>query len=201
MVQAVGGTSSYYGYAPTGTTTVGTTSTSSTVNPYQTDAYSGGAYYAAPSMAASGSISSIVSDPAAASRMSLFLINTPERLLKVGAGLGVVGRFFVNMMAGSVPLFTSSAQQTQIKQNVFNWLSSADLLRVGATPNQTRFLQDSGIWNVQDLTLYVNPADQAVLAQRLAGAAAVRGMVAESPSAGQVATWVQAAIQLPKYSF
>lgn len=200
MVQAVGGTSSPYGYVPVqGTTAVASTNTY-TANPYQTDAYSGN-YYAAQSMAAQGGISAIVSDPSAASRMSLFLINTPDRLLKVGAGLGVVGRFFVNMLSGSVPLFTSSAQQAQVKQNVFGWISSADLLRVGATPNQTRLLQDVGLWNVQDLTLYVNPADQAVLSQRLAGAAAARGLMAEAPNAGVVGAWVQAAIQLPKYSF
>lgn len=201
MVQAVAGTSSYYGYTPVQGAAVVAPASGYTASAYQMDTYSGGSYYPAQSMAAEGGISAIVSDPSAASRMSLFLINSPDRLLKVGAGLGVVGRFFINMLAGSVPLFTSSAQQAQIKQNVFGWLSSADLLRVGATPNQTRMLQDVGIWNVQDLTLYGNPADQAVLAQRLMGAAAARGLGAEAPHAGMVGAWVQAAMQLPKYSF
>lgn len=202
MVQAVGGTSSYYAYPPVqGTAGVAPVSGYTTASAYQMDSYGGSSYYSAQSMAAQGSISAIVSDPAAASRMSLFLINTPDRLLKVGAGLGVVGRFFIHMLAGSVPLFTSSAQQAQIKQNVFTWLSSADLLRVGATPQQTRLLQDVGIWNVQDLTLYVNPADQAVLAQRLTSAAMARGMPTEAPNAAVVGAWVQAAIQLPKYHF
>lgn len=202
MVQAVGGSSSYYGYAPVQRAASVPTTSSAAVNPYLADSYTGGNdYYAPMSMAAQGGIGSIVGDSAAASRLSAFLINTPERLLKVGAGLGVVGRFVVNVLSGSVPMFTSSAQQAQIKQNVFGWISSADLLRTGATPNQTRMLQDVGIWNVQNLTLYTNPADQAVLAQRLAGAAAARGLMMEAPNQGMVSAWVNAAMGLPKYNF
>jgi hypothetical protein len=202
MVQAVGGSSSPYGYAPVQGAAPVATAPSAYTNPYQADSYRGGSdYYAPMSMAAQGGIGSIVGDSAAASRLSAFLINTPDRLLKVGAGLGVVGRFFVNVLSGSVPMFTSSAQQTQVKQNVFGWISSADLLRTGATPNQTRLLQDVGIWNVQNLTLYGNPADQAVLAQRLAGAAAARGMMGEAPNQGMVGAWVNASMALPKYSF
>ncbi|MGE3727721.1 MAG: hypothetical protein AB7I41_19335 [Candidatus Sericytochromatia bacterium] len=201
MVQAVGGSSSYYGYAPVQRSASVTTVPSSTVNPYLADSYTGGSDYSPMSMAAQGGIGAIVGDSAAASRLSAFLINTPDRLLKVGAGLGVVGRFFVNVLSGSVPMFTSSAQQAQIKQNVFGWISSADLMRTGASPNQTRMMQDVGLWNVQNLTLYTNPADQAVLAQRLAGAAAARGLMMEAPNQGMVSAWVNAAIGLPKYNF
>lgn len=202
MLQAVGGTPSPYNYAIQASRAAAPTASAYPTPTYQADSYTGGSnYYAPMSMAAQGGIGSIVGDSAAASRLSAFLINTPDRLLKVGAGLGVVGRFFVNVLSGSVPMFTSSAQQAQIKQNVFGWISSADLMRTGATPNQSRMMQDVGLWNVQNLTLYTNPADQAVLAQRLAGAAAARGLMAEAPNQGMVSAWVNAAIGLPKYNF
>lgn len=70
-------------------------------------------------------------------------------------------------------------------------------MRTGASPNQTRMMQDVGLWNVQNLTLYTNPADQAVLAERLAGAAAARGLMMEAPNQGMVSAWVNAAIGLP----
>lgn len=199
MVQAVGGTGSYYAYAPTQTSGYVAPAGATTTNPYQADAYAGGSY-ATTSMAASGTISAIVSDPSAASRFSLFMINSPSRLLTVGAKFGVVGRTFLNLLAGNVPLFTSSAQAAEISNNVRTWISSADLVRTGANPTHARLLQDVGVWNVADLAVYVNPADQAVLASRLAGAAAARGVM-DIPNQAMVASWVQAANQLPHYSY
>lgn len=200
MVQAVGGSSTYYPSSPTqGVTPVAPTGTPYT-GAYQSDVYSGTSY-APTSMAASGTISSIVTDPKAASRFSLFMINSPQRLLSIGGGMGAIGRGFINLLAGNIPLFTSAAESYQISNNVRLWLSSADLVRTGAAPAQATLLQDIGIWKAQDLSIYVNPADQAVLAQRMAGAAAARGMVGMAPSAGQVAMWVQTAIQAPKYEY
>lgn len=202
MVQAVGGSSGYYAYqsAPTGSAPA--TSYQTSPSPYQGDTYAGSSYYSSSvSMAASGSISAIVGDPKAASRFSMFMINSPERLLKVGAGLGVVGRGFLNLLAGNVPLFTSSAQSAEISHNVRTWLSSADLVRTGASPTHALLLQDVGVWRAQDLALYVNPADQAVLASRLAGAAAARGLGQFTPSAQMVGSWVQVSHQLTHYNY
>ncbi len=203
MVQSVGGQPSYYGYAPTqnGAPVAQTGAPGYAASAYQTDAYSGASYSNGVSMAASGSISSIVGDPQAASRFSLFMINSPERLLKVGGGMGVVGRAFLNLLAGATPIFTPAAQRAQISQNVRIWLSSADLVRTGPAPAQAALLQDVGIWRAQDLAVYGNPADQAVLAQRLAGAAAARGMVGAAPTPQQVGMWVISAQQVPKYSY
>lgn len=199
MVQAVGGPNPYYAYTPTqGAAPV--TTAGPGYSAYQADAYSG-ASYAPVSMAASGSISAIVTDPSAASRFSLFMINSPQRLLSIGGGMGSVGRAFLNLLAGNVPIFTSSAQRAEISNNVRLWLSSADLLRTGANPAQATCMQDVGIWKAQDLALYVNPGDQAVLAQRLAAAAAARGLMGSAPSAAQVGMWVQTALQVPKYNY
>lgn len=200
MVQAVGGSSAYYPSTPTqGVVPVAPTGTSYT-GAYQSDVYSGTSY-APTSMAASGTISSIVTDPKAASRFSLFMINSPQRLLSIGGGMGAIGRGFINLLAGNIPLFTSAAESYQISNNVRLWLSSADLVRTGAAPAQATLLQDIGIWKAQDLAIYVNPADQGVLAQRMAGAAAARGMMGVAPSAAQVGMWVQTAIQAPKYEY
>lgn len=203
MVQGVSGSNPYYGYAPPppagAPQAVGNTQGGQ--NPYQSDAYAGGGYYMAnTSMAASGSISSIVSDPKAASRFSLFMINTPDRLLTVGAGLGAVGRGFLNLLAGNVPFLTSSAQSTEISNNVRLWMSSADLMRTGANANHAVLLQDIGIWKAQDLAVYYNPADQAVLSQRMAGAAAARG-ITDVPTPAMIGGFVQAANQVNHYSY
>lgn len=200
MVQAVGAPNPYYAYGSTGSAAPVAPTGYAPQSGYTMDAYSG-ASYATASMAASGSISAIVSDPKAASRFSLFLINTPQRLLSVGGGMGVVGRAFLNMLAGNVPLFTSAAERAQISNNVRLWLSSADLVRTGAAPAQATLLQDVGVWTAQDLAIYVNPADQNVLAQRLAGAAGARGWGGAAPSAQQVGMWVASAVQLPKYNY
>lgn len=199
MVQGVGGTNPQYGYQPVQYSQPTAYAASAPANPYSQDGYSGGSYAMA-SAAASGSISAIVSDPKAAGRFSMFMINTPDRLLKVGAGLGAVGRGFLNLLAGNVPFFTSSAESAQISSNVRLWMSSADLVRTGASPIQATLLQDVGIWNAQDLSVYVNPADQGVLASRLAGAAAARGVM-EAPSAQQVGAWVAVANQVTHYNY
>ena len=103
MVQAVGGTNTYYPSTPTqGVAPVAPTGGTYT-GAYQTDAYSGTSY-APTSMAASGTISSIVTDPKAASRFSLFMINSPQRLLSIGGGMGAIGRGFINLLAGNIPL-------------------------------------------------------------------------------------------------
>lgn len=201
MVQAVGASNTYYGYAPTqGAAPVAPTG-GSYGSAYTADAYSGSSYATGTSMAASGSISAIVNDPKAASRFSLFLINSPSRLLAVGGGMGVVGRAFLNMLAGSVPLFTPSAQRAEIASNVRLWLSSADLVRLGAAPAQATLMQDVGIWRAQDLAVYVNPADQSVLAQRLAAAAGARGWGTAAPSPQQVGMWVANANSVTKYNY
>ncbi len=203
MVQAVNGsTNPYYGQTSTQSAYASAPAARGAVNPYQTDGYSGGSYYAAPmSMASTGTLSAIVSDSGAASRFSLFMINSPERLLKVGGGMGAVGRGFLNLLAGNIPLFTSSAQRAQISGNVQLWLSSADLVRTGANAIQATLLQDVGVYKAQDLALYTNPSDQGVLAQRLAGAAAARGVMGQAPPAQTVGAWVQAAVQAPKYNY
>lgn len=201
MVQSVGSTNPYYAYSPTPPAGYVAPAGSPPPTAYQADAYAGGNYYAPVSMAASGSISAIVSDPSAATRFSLFMINSPERLLKVGGGMGAVGRGFLNLLAGNIPLFTSSAQRAQISNNVKVWISSADLMRTGASAMQSHLLHDIGIWKAQDLMVYQHPGDQAVLAQRMAGAAAARGVPAEAPSAQQVASWVQVANQVTKYDY
>ncbi len=203
MVQGVSGSNPYYGYAPP--PAAGGPQASGNVqggqNPYQSDTYAGGNYYMAnTSMAASGSISAIVSDPKAASRFSLFLINTPDRLLTVGAGLGSVGRGFLNLLAGNVPLFTSSAQSAEISNNVRLWMSSADLMRTGANANHAVLLQDIGVWKAQDLAVYYNPSDQAVLSQRMAGAAAARG-ITDIPTPAMIGGFVQAANQVNHYNY
>src|SRR5690606_5817053 len=78
MVQSVGGPNSYYSYAPAPSAAPSAPTGGGTpYSAYQSDAYSGGSYASPVSMAASGSISAIVSDPGAASRFSLFLINSP----------------------------------------------------------------------------------------------------------------------------
>jgi len=200
MVQAVGGSNPYYGYAPTQSSGSVATGAYGSSSAYQTDTYAGGTGYYQTSLAASGGISAIVNDPKAASRFSLFMINSPERLLKVGAGMGVVGRSFLNLLAGNVPLFTASAQSAEISNNVRTWMSSADLVRTGPSPTHAMLLQDVGVWKAQDLALYVNPADQHVLASRLAGAAAARG-VPNIPTAQMVGSWVQVAHQVTKYNY
>ncbi len=202
MVQAVGGSNPHYGYAPTAQGAPPPQQAGyAPHNAYQTDSYAGGQYARGNvSMAASGSISSIVSDPAASRRFSMFMINSPDRLLKVGAGFGAVGRGFLNLLAGNVPLFTSSAKSAEISGNVRLWLSSADLMRTGANANHALLLQDVGIWNAQDLAVYYNPADQAVLSQRMAGAAAARG-ITDVPSPAMVGGFVQTAAQVTHYSY
>lgn len=203
MVQGVSGSNPYYGYTPPAQTGAQQPmgNVQGTQTPYQSDAYAGGNYYMAnTSMAASGSISSIVLDPKTASRFSLFMINTPDRLLTVGAGLGGVGRGFLNLLAGNVPLFTSSARSTEISNNVRLWMSSADLMRTGANANHATLLQDIGIWKAQDLAVYYNPADQAVLSQRMAGAAAARG-ITDIPSPAMIGGFVQAANQVSHYNY
>lgn len=203
MVQSVGSPYTNYGYpaSPQQAAPVGNAPPAG-YNAYQQDGWSGQTYAAsAPvSMAASGSISSIVGDSSAASRMSLFFINSPQRLLSVGAGMGSVGRTFINLLAGNVPLFTSSAKAQQISTNVRHWISSADLVRTGASAFHTALLQDVGIWNARDLAMLVNPMDQSVLAQRLQAAAAARG-TADFPTPQMVGSWVGAATQLPFYNF
>lgn len=202
MVQGVSGSNPYYGYAPPTSGPVAPANvTAGQTTPYQNDAYAGNAYATTnTSMAASGSISSIVSDPGAASRFSLFFINTPDRLLSVGAGLGAVGRGFLNLLAGNVPLFTSSARSAEISNNVRVWMSSADLMRTGANSNHAVLLQDVGIWKAQDLAVYYNPADQSVLSQRMAAAGAARGIM-DIPSPAMINSFVQAANQVSHYDY
>lgn len=203
MVQTVGSPPpTYYNYGPQGAPSTQGAYPPQGANPYQMDGYSGQSY-AMQSMqqgAVGVQLSSIVGDPKALSRMNMFMINSSDRLLKVGAGFGVVGRFFVNMLAGKVPLFTSSAQAQQVENNVSTWLSSADLVRTGSTPFQTSLLQNEGIWKTKDLQFIVNPTDQSVLASRLTAASAAKGQP-QTITQGMVANWVAVAQTLTHYDF
>lgn len=141
-------------------------------------------------------ISAVVDNPSVAKRLGWFLINSPSKLLSVGAGWGGIGRFFVNLIAGNVPIITSSAKAQQISNDVSRWIGKSDLLRTGADPISATLLQDVGIMNVNDLAMITNPVDQNVLHQRITMAASSRGVT--PPTFGMLVSWINTAIQLPK---
>lgn len=201
MVQTVGNPYSNYNWGYTAPGGASAPVTGSSQPTYRTDSYTPTAYSAS-SMGATSytALSSIINDPSAANRLGMFMINSPSRLLSVGAGWGSVGRFIVNVLSGNVPLVTSAQKQQEISSNVGRWISSADLIRTGASPFHATLLQDVGIWNVKDLAMIANPTDQGVLAQRLQMAASARGS-GDFPNAMMVGSWVQSSIMLPKYNF
>lgn len=138
----------------------------------------------------------IMESPSIASKFSKFFIGSSSSLLKVGSNS--VGRFFLNLMAGNVPFITSKTVSTQISNNINVWVGRSDLVRTGMNPIEASLFQDAGIKNVTDLSLIANPSDQGVLAQMVNAAGAAKGIpVAITPT--QVANWVAASQQLPKY--
>lgn len=200
MVQTVGGSYTNYGWGYSAPGVQSAPATGGSQTAYRSDSYTPSAYMATTGSTSYNELSSIITDPSAASRLSMFMINTPSRLLTVGAGWGSVGRFIVNVLSGNVPLVTSAQKQQEISSNVSRWISSADLVRTGASAFHATLLQDVGIWNVKDLSMITNPSDQGVLAQRLQMAASARGS-SDFPNAGMVGSWVQSSIMLPKYNF
>lgn len=201
MVQTVGTPYSNYNWGYTAPGAPSVPATGSSLPTYGSDSYTPTSYTASAMGTTSyTALSSIINDPSAANRLGMFMINSPSRLLSVGAGWGSVGRFIVNVLSGNVPLVTSAQKQQEISSNVGRWISSADLIRTGATPFHATLLQDVGIWNVKDLAMIANPTDQGVLAQRLQMAASARGS-GDFPNAMMVGSWVQSAVMLPKYNF
>ena len=184
-----------FGSSPAGTTT----QTSGNSTPvYKSDVFNPTTNYSALSSGGvSFPISQIISeDPALASKFSKFFLGTSDRLLRVGTNW--LGRFLVNIVAGNIPLFTSSTVSTQISNNVNLWIGRSDLVRAVGNPYNAILLQDVGIKNVNDLAVISNPSDQAVISQMMTAASANRGQpVFIDPMT--VSGWVATAQQLPKY--
>lgn len=177
-----------------------TTPTAGTNNPagYKTDGYTSSTSY---STLGSGTnsfpVSQIISEnPTIASKFSKFFIGNSGSLLRVGSTS--VGRFFLNMMAGNVPFLTSKTVSTQISNSINVWVGRSDLVRTGMNPIEATLLQEAGIKNVTDLSMISNPSDQSVLAQMVNAAGAAKG-IPVMITQPQVAGWVSAAQQLPKY--
>lgn len=176
----------------------GSTGTNYNSNAYGSDGFSSsGSYSALSSGGMSYPISQIMAeDPSLAGRFGKWFMGTSDRFLKVGTNW--LGRMFVNLVAGNIPLFTSRAESASISNNVNLWLGRSDLVRTGMTPYQATLLQDAGIQNVNDLSIVTNPGDQVVVAQMMTAASANRGypiMVDQMMVSG----WVSQAQQLDKY--
>lgn len=134
--------------------------------------------------------------PSTASRLSSFFMDSSDKFLRVGSNW--LGKTFINMLSGNIPLFTSSAASTQISNNVNTWLGRADLIRGGANPYQALLLQDVGIKNLTDLSALRNPQDQATVAQLMTNASINRGQPVTILPAN-VTSWVATAQGLSKY--
>lgn len=192
-VSSSGGINPGYGTTPVQQTT-GTSYTPTAS--YSTDSYTssvttqttGGTSYPVSQL--------ILEDPTMASKFSRFFISSSSSLLRVGSNW--LGKFMLNMMAGNIPLITSSSVSTQISNSVTLYVGRADLVRTGMNPIQAMAMQDAGIKNVTDLARITNPADQAVLAQMANAAGASRGF---NPGITQmnVASWVSTSQGLTKY--
>lgn len=138
-------------------------------------------------------INLVVDDPSAASHLKFFFIGSASSLLKVGAS--PLGRSFLGLFAGAVPLFTPSAQASMIRSNVTMWVNRADMTRAGMDPMSAKVLQSAGVMGVADLARYASPMDQAMLAAKAAPIAA--GMGIAPPNAATISLWVRTAQQLP----
>jgi len=184
---------------PTSTNKSGSTNpVSSTPNPYNTgDVLQTTNYSTAPTGNSSYPVGQLMfEDPSLASRFSKFFLGSSNTILKLGSNW--LGRAFINLVAGNVPIFTSSQASLQISNNVSTWIARSDLVRTGATPYQSALLQDVGIRNVSDLATVQNPTDQSILASRISTASIARGQpIVVDQSI--VSSWVSSAIQLPKY--
>mgnify|MGYP001559143999 CR=1 FL=1 len=170
----------------------------SSISSFKTDTFKPTASYTA----LSGEVPSypisqmIPEDPAAANKFSKWFIGSSNTMLKLGSNW--LGKFFVNLVAGNVPIFTSTSVSTQISNNVNLWIGRSDLVRANMTPYQAMLLQDVAIKNLTDLSVVTNPNDQAVLAQMVTAASVTRQqpIFVDAPT---VASWVAAAQALPKY--
>jgi hypothetical protein len=185
-----------YGPQPTGYTG-GTAPTGGAPAPTQTY---GNDSFAARYTSATGNpiklpVASIVDDPKVASRYNFFFMKSSEALLKVGGDGGSFGRFFLNVLAGAVPLLTPSGKREEISAKVLSWVGRADLVRSGCSPTDAKLLQSCGIATITDLARMGSPMDQATLAGRLAMAAYQYGMPVPNPAS--VANWVATAQTLP----
>lgn len=165
---------------------------------YRTDNYSAtNPYSTLSSGGTSYPVSQIISEnPTIAGKFSKFFVGSSSSLLRVGSSS--VGRFFLNMMAGNVPFFTNKTVSTQISNSINVWVGRSDLVRTGMNPIEATLFQEAGIKNVTDLSMIGNPADQGVLAQMVTAAGAAKGIPVQITQS-QVASWVAAAQQLPKY--
>jgi len=176
-----------------------TNSVSTNSNPYTATDSLQTTNYSTPSTTSLTSypVSQIMSeDPNLANRFSKFFLGSSNTLLKLGTNW--LGKAFINLIAGNVPLFTSNQASLQISNNISTWVSRSDLVRTGATPYQAALLQDAGIRNVNDLATVTNMTDQAILASRMTTASIARGQaIAVSPA--NVSAWVNSSLQLPKY--
>jgi hypothetical protein len=185
-----------YGVQPTGYT-YGTTSTGTTTGTTGTYAPDG---FAARYMSATGNtitlpVAAVVDDAKVAGRFNACFIKTSESLLKVGGDGGSFGRFFLNVLAGAVPLFTPASKRAEISAKVLSWVGQADLVRSGCSATDAKLLQSCGIFNITDLSRMASPMDQATLAGRLQMAAYQYGFPVPNPAS--VATWVATAQTLP----
>ena len=166
-----------------------------TVGYTQPDNFSRTAALTAASNTPTYPVSSIIEDMTVSNRYQKFFIKDTNRLLSWGSN--GIGKFFLNVMAGNIPLFTAAEKSQAISTNVTRWVGRADLLRLGANPIHTFLLQDAGIMNVTDISRITNAVDQQVLSQRIQMAAVSRG-VTDIPSLMAVQQWVQLAQTLPK---
>lgn len=184
-----------YGVQPTGYTYP--TAPMGTTPPTGTFAPDG---FAAKFMSATGTtiqlpVASIVDDASVASRFNACFIKTSESLLKVGGDGGSFGRFFLNLLAGAVPLFTPASKRAEISTKVLNWVGQADLVRSGCSPTDAKLLQACGIFSITDLARITNPMDQATLSGRLQMTAYQYGYPPPAPAS--LASWVATAQTLP----
>lgn len=193
-----GVSSTQYIYSGTTSNTSGPAPTYNTTSAYGNDGFAPTTNY---SMAASTILSYpisqiIMEDASLAGRYDTWFMGTSDKFLRVGSNW--LGKAFLNLLAGNIPLLTSSEKSTQISNNINLWLGRSDLVRTGATPFQSMLLQDTGIKNINDLAIVTNPADQTVLAQMMMAAAVNRGQTVyvDQPT---INSWVIAAQQLPKY--
>lgn len=140
-------------------------------------------------------IAGIVDQPSVANRFKMFFVSNADRLLRVGGEGGRAGRWFLGLLAGSMP-WTPAARKQEISTQVMGWVGRADLMRTGMSAWDARLIQAAGFNTSQDLRMLANPYDQAELARRLQGLAASWG-ASVSPPPAQIGLWVTAAQALP----
>ena len=124
---------------------------------YPTDGFSPSSSYASlASTPNSYPLSQIMFEqPSLSSRMGTFFMGSSDSFLKVGTTW--IGRQFINLLSGNIPILTSKSAATQISNNINLWLGRSDLVRVGANPFEASLLQEVGVKNVNDLAILTNP--------------------------------------------